>query len=390
MASDGRSHRPLPPGAGRRDPGDRQGCRGRCRVRVRRRRRRRARPRACPRRARRSSAALVAEARGAADSLALRLRHHDAALHAAAAPARQRGARGVRRARDRRGSRRWARATGAGSAHNLDRLAEARVRGDAITRARNAEEVPLATAVGLLARQRLTGKAPPEPRPARARAGRRDGSRTRPAAELDSLALTIDDQAAFAKLARTLARGPRPRRSATRTSRASDEGGDDDRSDQPGADEGDEGEEGTPSGGDMDVRGEQSDDEQRRRGLGRGHGSRARSECRRRRRRATAWSPRPAGPIGSTSPPTNYKAFTTRFDETVEASELCDEEELSRLRAYLDQQIGGLAVGRHPARQPAPAAAAGAAGAELGLRPGRRACSTPRGWRGSSSIRPIR
>ena len=33
----------------------------------------------------------------------------------------------------------------------------ARVRGDAITRARSADEVPLATAVGLLARERLTG-----------------------------------------------------------------------------------------------------------------------------------------------------------------------------------------------------------------------------------------
>jgi cobaltochelatase CobT len=42
------------------------------------------------------------------------------------------------------------------------------------------------------------------------------------------------------------------------------------------------------------------------------------------------------------SPETDYKAFTTRFDEIVEAGELCDEEELGRLRAYLDQQMGSL------------------------------------------------
>src|SRR3954449_6448247 len=42
------------------------------------------------------------------------------------------------------------------------------------------------------------------------------------------------------------------------------------------------------------------------------------------------------------SPETEYRAFTTRFDETVEANELCDEDELGRLRAYLDQQLGGL------------------------------------------------
>src|SRR5438309_9153520 len=42
------------------------------------------------------------------------------------------------------------------------------------------------------------------------------------------------------------------------------------------------------------------------------------------------------------SPETDYKPFTTRFDEIVEAEELCDEDELGRLRAYLDQQMGGL------------------------------------------------
>jgi cobaltochelatase CobT len=42
------------------------------------------------------------------------------------------------------------------------------------------------------------------------------------------------------------------------------------------------------------------------------------------------------------SPATDYKPFTNRFDEVVEAEELCDEEELGRLRAYLDQQMGSL------------------------------------------------
>ncbi len=39
------------------------------------------------------------------------------------------------------------------------------------------------------------------------------------------------------------------------------------------------------------------------------------------------------------SPETDYKAFTTRHDETVEAEDLCDADELGRLRAYLDQQM---------------------------------------------------
>ncbi|MBA3446655.1 MAG: cobaltochelatase subunit CobT, partial [Pseudaminobacter sp.] len=44
----------------------------------------------------------------------------------------------------------------------------------------------------------------------------------------------------------------------------------------------------------------------------------------------------------------DYKVFTTTFDETVGAEELCEEEELDRLRAFLDKQLSNLqgVVGR--------------------------------------------
>jgi cobaltochelatase CobT len=35
----------------------------------------------------------------------------------------------------------------------------------------------------------------------------------------------------------------------------------------------------------------------------------------------------------------DYRAYTTAFDEVIAATELCDAEELTRLRAYLDQQL---------------------------------------------------
>src|SRR5678816_4758825 len=104
---------------------------------------------------------LVAEARGAADSVALRLRHHDSKLHARHAPA-DADARAVFDALETaRVEALGARAMG-GVRQNLSHLTDARVRGDAIVRARSAEEVPLATAVGLIARERLTGDAPPK------------------------------------------------------------------------------------------------------------------------------------------------------------------------------------------------------------------------------------
>src|SRR5690606_32274404 len=38
----------------------------------------------------------------------------------------------------------------------------------------------------------------------------------------------------------------------------------------------------------------------------------------------------------------DYKAYTEEFDEIVDAPDLCDYEELDRLRAYLDSQLAGL------------------------------------------------
>jgi cobaltochelatase CobT len=53
-------------------------------------------------------------------------------------------------------------------------------------------------------------------------------------------------------------------------------------------------------------------------------------------------------PWSNLPPMTDYRAFTTKFDETVKAEELCDTAELDRLRAYLDKQLAHLqsAVGR--------------------------------------------
>src|SRR6478735_6433334 len=99
---------------------------------------------------------LVAEARGAADAMALRLRHHDPKLHHRRAPAADGDARAVFDALETARVEALGAKAMEGVRANLGDLAEARIRMDAITRARSAEEVPLATAVGLLARQRLT------------------------------------------------------------------------------------------------------------------------------------------------------------------------------------------------------------------------------------------
>jgi cobaltochelatase CobT len=283
---------------------------------------------------------LVAEARGAADALAVRLRYHDPKLHTSRAPVSDSDARSVFDALE--GAR--VEALGAkamdGVRANLNDLAEARVRLDAITRARTAEEVPLATAVGLIARQRLTGEEPP----ATARPGLNlvaPWIEEKAGAELDALALTIDDQEAFATLARRLLEdlelvADEP------SDQEPDEGDGEDQGEEEGPDEADDGEAEGESGGDMEMRAEESEREE-------GEDESADSEADVEEGEATS------GQEGADQaranaqrrnwleePITDYKPFTTRFDETISAAELCDEEELTRLRAYLDQQMTSL------------------------------------------------
>jgi cobaltochelatase CobT len=283
---------------------------------------------------------LVAEARGAADSAALRLRYHDPALHARAAPMDVE-ARAVFDALEvARVEALGARAMG-GVKENLAQLTEARVRGDAIVRARNAEEVPLATAVGLIARERLTGDAPP----LAASSGLRlvaPWIEEKAAAELDALALTLDDQAAFAKLSRRLLEDLDLAAAEEPIDEDPDEAGDDAEGEEGGSeDSAEQGDEGEPGGGDVEMRGEEAEDQDAQ-----GESS---------EEMEVGEDEAPAGDDLSESvfaspgrrnwdlsPETDYKAFTTRFDEIVESNELCDEEELGRLRAYLDQQMGGL------------------------------------------------
>ncbi|MGA0233998.1 MAG: cobaltochelatase subunit CobT, partial [Alphaproteobacteria bacterium] len=47
-------------------------------------------------------------------------------------------------------------------------------------------------------------------------------------------------------------------------------------------------------------------------------------------------------PPSNDPPPHDYKAFTSKHDEIVEAADLCDAEELTRLRLMLDQQLTSL------------------------------------------------
>jgi len=280
----------------------------------------------------------VAEARGFADAAALRMRHHNAALHARGAPADE-VARAVFNAVEQARVEALGARAMAGVKANLARATEMRIRTDPITRARSRAEVPLDTALGLVVRERLTGEAaPPSARAGLDLVG--EWIEEKAGADLDALGLVLDDQAAFAQLATKLLKDLELVEGDPAEPDPSDgeagEGGDESEG------EADEEDKDDPGGGEGEAemrveQGDASDDEQEGEyedqelgesddGLGE-EGEEGMMPV------------RPNRPLSDLPPQFDYRVFTTRFDEVIHAAELCDEAELTRLRAYLDQQL---------------------------------------------------
>ena len=279
----------------------------------------------------------VAEARGYADAAALKLRHHDPALHARKSPADDIARSVFDAAEQARVEALGARAM-EGVRANLAFVTDMRMRTDPITRARNRAEVPLSTAVSLMVRERLTGQAPPEA----AREGLAMVSEwieQKAGADLDALGLALDDQSAFAALARKLLRDLELVE------------GD---ADSESASEGDDAEE-----GEAEQEAEQSEDADEEAGAGEGEAEIRAQEGEAEGETEGSYAEeelgdgseglgddqegmlpiRPNRPLSDLPPQFGYRTFTTRFDETIDAAELCDPEELGRLRSYLDQQL---------------------------------------------------
>jgi len=280
----------------------------------------------------------VAEARGFADSFALRLRHHDAAMHGRGAPAEP-VARAVFDAVETARVEALGARGYAGIGDNLATALDVRLRSDPITRARTREEVPLSTALGLLVRETLTGR----PTPATAAPGMalvREWIEGR--TDLSSLALALDDQRAFQSLAMKMLE-ELELVEGERTPEENDEGGSDEEgADEQSPDESEQGEEeGSQGEGEVDARGEQSEAEQEE-----GEGEQASddsfddAEGEPGDDGEQGMQPvRPNRPPADLSPQFDYKPWTTQFDEVVAATDLCDADELVRLRGYLDQQL---------------------------------------------------
>ncbi|RQW45458.1 cobaltochelatase subunit CobT [Novosphingobium sp. LASN5T] len=284
-------------------------------------------------------AAQVAEARGFADAMALRLRHHDPVLHQRGAP-NEAVARAcydaVEQVRyEALGSNGYA-----GMRDNLDAALATRMASDPIARAAKPDDVPLQAAVALLLRERLTG----QPIPASAQLGTsmvRSWIEQRVGGDFDALAAALEDQKAFQHLTLDmlqhleLTQAANPDQPETEEDEGEDQ--ENDREDEQDNSESDAESQPVEAAGETTEGDEETDTEQDIESPEDAADADMADEG-----EEGMLPTRPNRPWTDLPDDFDYKAFTTVYDEVVSATDLCDEEELTRLRAYLDTQLKGL------------------------------------------------
>ena len=280
----------------------------------------------------------VAEARGFADSFALRLKHHNVAAHTMRRPSEViAGAAfdAIENARiEALGSRNMA-----GVAANLAHALDLKLRTDPISRAQAADEVPISTALSLIVRERLTGA----PVPTVAANGvdlLREWIEEKAGSDLDALGTALDDQSAFAALTQSMLEHLNLTEGDIDPSDA-DEGGEDADDDQE--QDGESEDEGEGEAGQAEARGEPQD----------GDGEDTEADYDQQDMEDEEGADGDMGDDGMQPvtpqrrnwdhlPQSDYKVWSAKYDETIAALELADEDELNRLRAYLDQQLESL------------------------------------------------
>ncbi len=285
----------------------------------------------------------VAILRGHSDSMALRLACHDAAVHRRAAPEGD-AARAVFDAVEQSrvecvGSRRMA-----GMAGNITAMLEDRYhRGGRYEEITDRADAPLEDALALMVRERLTGLKPPKAAEKLVDLWR-DVIETKAGGDLDRLAKAVEDQRAFARTVRDML-------ASLDMAEQSSQGDDaeDDQDDKDSASEDQQQQEGEAeqeSAGDRSET-EVSDDatEELQEGASEAADAPAgdwEEEDENSDSEEAGEAPRPRESKPNDRPVTDYKAYTQKFDEVITAEELCDAEELTRLRAYLDKQLAHL------------------------------------------------
>lgn len=291
-----------------------------------------------PEPSRKPTAPDVAVIRGLADSMALRLACHDPAVHRRLSP-EGKNARAVFDAVEQA----RVEAVGAirmeGVGDNLAAMIDDRFRRANLSSVSSRADAPLEEAVALLVREKLTGRPPPESGRAVAELWR-SWIEERGGSDLDQLGDLVNDQSRFADTIRNLISSlemggelggePEPEE----TEDASPPEGEGDESDA--GDESEGGDESDPQ------ESEASSDESSAAEMEASEADSERFDDDEAEAREAGEVNRQHQPGHNQATAQDYRAFSTAFDETVKAEELCDTEELDRLRGFLDKQLAPL------------------------------------------------
>ncbi len=284
----------------------------------------------------------VASARGEADAVALRLAFHDAKAHARHAPQGELQREVYEAAETARIESLGANAM-RGTANNLDAALTARCAAEALTQINNKDDAPLSLAVEFLLRERLTGR--PLPPAAKAIADFwREDVESKASDPIEQLVSQIHDQPAFAKTVRSMIRdltsGEEAGEDADREDDDPNEQEDDQDQQRSGEDDA-SGEEQQGSSMEELEAGESDDMDGEETNVQLDQDAEMEADDDPDEADDGAKPLRP-NYSGDDSPDYVYRVFTRANDEVAQAPDLCDPEELARLRAYLDHQLQGL------------------------------------------------
>ena len=288
-------------------------------------------------------AADIAIVRGLSDSYALRIANHNDKVHSHYQP-QGKNARAVFEAVEQARIEALGANAMPGMKTNLAAMMDDRYRKKDVARYTDRKDAPLDEAVALLVREKLTGEIPPE------------GARTmvdlwRPwieekaSSQIAHLMESIHDQAAFARMSRDII--------------AALDMGDELGEDPDQSDENDENNEPEEESGERQETPEGEEQESSKQSMEEMQDAEGESEAaetdaqqmdvdeqqddQEGEEESDGEEPwRPQLPFSSLSNEDFYKVFTNQFDEEISAEDLCDAEELTRLRNYLDKQLSSM------------------------------------------------
>jgi len=293
-----------------------------------------------------ASATDIAVTRGLGDSMALRRACHDSAVHARLAPEGKQARAIFDAVEQARVEAIGARAM-KGVADNLSSMLEDKYSKASLDQVTQQSEAPIEEAVAMLVREKLTGRSAPKSGE-RVVGLWRSFIEEKAGANLEGLIDQLEDQNAFARMVREM----------LVAMEMAEDLGDNQQDDSEADDEEDtEGEDSSEEGGEENSGAEDSqpqesdasdDDEQSGESEARDADADEMSDEEDLDAETPGETRRQENPFSHLARDIDYKVYVTGFDETVGAEELCDEEELDRLRAYLDKQLANLqgVVGR--------------------------------------------